>query len=79
MNDDMTMESDSEARFGIGLDVTRPTESQLKLMTSKERRQLRNKLSARNFRVRRKGTTTISISRRYYFFFFTSKKSTTRH
>ncbi|KAF9903705.1 hypothetical protein EC991_003432 [Linnemannia zychae] len=54
MNDDMAMESDSEARFGLGSDFTKPTESQLKLMTSKERRQLRNKLSARNFRVRRK-------------------------
>ncbi|KAI9477779.1 MAG: hypothetical protein EXX96DRAFT_568166, partial [Benjaminiella poitrasii] len=30
------------------------TDSQLKLMTSKERRQLRNKISARNFRNRRK-------------------------
>lgn len=29
--------------------------SKLKQMTSKERRQLRNKISARNFRVRRKG------------------------
>lgn len=31
------------------------SESQLKAMTSKERRQLRNKISARNFRNRRKG------------------------
>lgn len=54
MNDDMAMESDSEARFGHGSEFAKPTESQLKLMTSKERRQLRNKLSARNFRVRRK-------------------------
>ncbi|KAF9140059.1 hypothetical protein BGX30_007097 [Mortierella sp. GBA39] len=54
MNDDMAMESDSEARFGLGSEFAKPTESQLKLMTSKERRQLRNKLSARNFRVRRK-------------------------
>ncbi|KAG0219704.1 hypothetical protein BGX33_001470 [Mortierella sp. NVP41] len=54
MNDDMSMESDSDARFGHGSDFAKPTESQLKLMTSKERRQLRNKLSARNFRVRRK-------------------------
>ncbi|KAK3842597.1 MAG: hypothetical protein J3R72DRAFT_128956 [Linnemannia gamsii] len=54
MDDDMAMESDSEARFGLGSDFAKPTESQLKLMTSKERRQLRNKLSARNFRVRRK-------------------------
>ncbi|OAQ32447.1 hypothetical protein K457DRAFT_135359 [Linnemannia elongata AG-77] len=28
-------------------------------MTSKERRQLRNKISARNFRVRRKGEWTV--------------------
>ncbi|KAG0303267.1 hypothetical protein BGZ97_001978, partial [Linnemannia gamsii] len=55
MNDDMAMESDSEmARFSHGSEFAKPTESQLKLMTSKERRQLRNKLSARNFRVRRK-------------------------
>ncbi|KAG0363340.1 hypothetical protein BGX24_004906 [Mortierella sp. AD032] len=47
-------DNDSEARFGLGSDFAKPTESQLKLMTSKERRQLRNKLSARNFRVRRK-------------------------
>lgn len=33
-----------------------PTDAQLKLMPSKERRQLRNKISARNFRNRRKGT-----------------------
>jgi hypothetical protein len=32
-----------------------PTDAQLKLMPSKERRQLRNKISARNFRNRRKG------------------------
>lgn len=31
------------------------SETQLKQMTSKERRQLRNKISARNFRTRRKG------------------------
>jgi hypothetical protein len=31
------------------------TDAQLKMMTSKERRQLRNKISARNFRNRRKG------------------------
>ncbi|KAG1344095.1 hypothetical protein G6F62_004591 [Rhizopus arrhizus] len=34
------------------------SESQLKLMTSKERRQLRNKISARNFRNRRKEYVT---------------------
>jgi hypothetical protein len=33
----------------------RPDPDTLKKMTSKERRQLRNKISARNFRVRRKG------------------------
>lgn len=33
-----------------------PTDAQLKMMPSKERRQLRNKISARNFRNRRKGT-----------------------
>jgi hypothetical protein len=33
----------------------RPDPETLKKMTSKERRQLRNKISARNFRVRRKG------------------------
>jgi hypothetical protein len=31
------------------------SDSQLKSMSSKERRQLRNKISARNFRNRRKG------------------------
>jgi hypothetical protein len=31
------------------------TTDQFKMMTSKERRQIRNKLSARNFRNRRKG------------------------
>lgn len=34
----------------------------LKRLTPKERRQLRNKLSARNFRVRRKGLFTFKIS-----------------
>lgn len=36
--------------------------SKLKQMTSKERRQLRNKISARNFRVRRKGKFTTFLS-----------------
>ncbi|KAF9922046.1 hypothetical protein FBU30_007888 [Linnemannia zychae] len=54
MNDDMAMESDSESRLGSRSEYGKLSESQLKLMTSKERRQLRNKLSARNFRVRRK-------------------------
>lgn len=35
-----------------------PTHEQLKMMPSKERRQLRNKISARNFRNRRKGIIT---------------------
>lgn len=37
-----------------------PSSAALKKMTSKERRQLRNKISARNFRVRRKGKKTRS-------------------
>lgn len=37
-------------------DLIDATSSQLKQMTSRERRQLRNKISARNFRVRRKGS-----------------------
>lgn len=37
-----------------------PSSTDLKKMTSKERRQLRNKISARNFRVRRKGEHTMS-------------------
>jgi hypothetical protein len=36
-----------------------PSSTDLKKMTSKERRQLRNKISARNFRVRRKGEWTV--------------------
>ncbi|KAG0047777.1 hypothetical protein BGZ83_007237 [Gryganskiella cystojenkinii] len=54
LQDDMFMDSDSEDRPLNGNDPLNPTPSQLKMMTSKERRQLRNKLSARNFRVRRK-------------------------
>ncbi|ORY97004.1 hypothetical protein BCR41DRAFT_231561 [Lobosporangium transversale] len=42
-----------EAQPGIKIDDI-PSSSDLKKMTSKERRQLRNKISARNFRVRRK-------------------------
>lgn len=38
-----------------------PTDAQLKMMPSKERRQLRNKISARNFRNRRKGTPNENI------------------
>jgi hypothetical protein len=37
----------------------------LKKLTPKERRQLRNKISARNFRVRRKGNTLF-----IYLFYF---------
>lgn len=36
-----------------------PSESELKKMTSKERRQLRNKISARKFRSRKKGNQAI--------------------
>ncbi|KAF9973479.1 hypothetical protein BGZ73_003278 [Actinomortierella ambigua] len=61
MKDDMAMDSDSEGHGGANggqddedRDPLKPSASELKKMTSKERRQLRNKLSARNFRVRRK-------------------------
>ncbi|KAF9574737.1 hypothetical protein EC968_005742 [Mortierella alpina] len=54
IKDNMHMDSDSEDVEIHGSDPLKPTESELKNMTSKERRQLRNKLSARNFRVRRK-------------------------
>ena len=36
-------------------DDWRPSPEEYKKMSSKEKRQLRNKISARNFRVRRKG------------------------
>lgn len=39
-------------------DDWRPTPEEYKKMSSKEKRQLRNKISARNFRVRRKGQYT---------------------
>jgi hypothetical protein len=39
-----------------------PSSKDLKKMTSKERRQLRNKISARNFRVRRKGASLYQTS-----------------
>lgn len=42
-------------RDGTDPDDWRPTVDEYKKMTSKEKRQLRNKISARNFRVRRKG------------------------
>ncbi|KAG0008636.1 hypothetical protein BGZ80_003226 [Entomortierella chlamydospora] len=51
MRDDASVDSDDEEH---GSDSHKPSASELKKMTSKERRQLRNKLSARNFRVRRK-------------------------
>ncbi|KAG0338411.1 hypothetical protein BG004_007244 [Podila humilis] len=59
MKDDMSMDSDSDSGPSHsmnpdGSDPLKPSPSELKKMTSKERRQLRNKLSARNFRVRRK-------------------------
>lgn len=40
-------------------DDWRPTMEEYQKMSSKEKRQLRNKISARNFRVRRKGNITI--------------------
>ncbi|KAG9321831.1 hypothetical protein KVV02_007145 [Mortierella alpina] len=59
MKDDVSMDSDSDCGPSHhdaqnGPDPLKPSPSELKKMTSKERRQLRNKLSARNFRVRRK-------------------------
>ncbi|KAG0266898.1 hypothetical protein DFQ27_009365 [Actinomortierella ambigua] len=61
MRDDMALDSDSDGHGGQhggqeddDRDPLKPSPSELKKMTSKERRQLRNKLSARNFRVRRK-------------------------
>lgn len=62
MKDDMSIESDSDEGPSHGdssSDPLKPSASELKKMTSKERRQLRNKLSARNFRVRRKGESLI--------------------
>lgn len=44
-------------------------ESQLKAMTPRERRQLRNKISARNFRNRRKGNETTHAERCYTTFY----------
>jgi hypothetical protein len=40
-------------------DDWRPTMEEYQKMSSKEKRQLRNKISARNFRVRRKGENTV--------------------
>ncbi|KAF9985923.1 hypothetical protein BGZ75_002421 [Mortierella antarctica] len=54
IKDNIHMDSDSEDLEINGSDPLKPSGSELKNMTSKERRQLRNKLSARNFRVRRK-------------------------
>lgn len=46
-------------------DDWRPTPEEYKKMSSKEKRQLRNKISARNFRVRRKGEGLFSKSSCY--------------
>lgn len=43
-------------------DDWRPSPEEYQKMTSKEKRQLRNKISARNFRVRRKGWSCLTIS-----------------
>ncbi|ORZ27200.1 hypothetical protein BCR41DRAFT_151257 [Lobosporangium transversale] len=63
MKDDVDMDSDSDHGSNQNndsqSDPLKPSPSELKKMTSKERRQLRNKLSARNFRVRRKGNITM--------------------
>ena len=40
----------------------RPSPEEYKKMSSKEKRQLRNKISARNFRVRRKGPPYLSLA-----------------
>jgi hypothetical protein len=50
--------SDDDMLLDEELAASNTSASQLKQMTSKERRQLRNKISARNFRVRRKGKFT---------------------
>lgn len=47
--------SDDDMMLEDELSSSNPNNSRSKQMTSKERRQLRNKISARNFRVRRKG------------------------
>ncbi|KAI1315260.1 hypothetical protein EDD11_001041 [Mortierella claussenii] len=54
MKDDISMDSEEDEHTDDTPDSLKPSASELKKMTSKERRQLRNKLSARNFRVRRK-------------------------
>ena len=46
-------------------DDWRPTPEEYKKLSSKEKRQLRNKISARNFRVRRKGSC-FSFSQNYF-------------
>lgn len=45
-------------------DEWRPTPEEYKKLSSKEKRQLRNKISARNFRVRRKGMSDFALDRR---------------
>ena len=42
-------------------DDWRPSPEEYKKMSSKEKRQLRNKISARNFRVRRKGEIIVVV------------------
>ena len=47
--------------FDSTLDDWRPTPEEYQKMSSREKRQLRNKISARNFRNRRKGEQAISL------------------
>lgn len=54
MSDDHLHQDDERSRQQED-QSDRPSESELKKMTSKERRQLRNKISARKFRSRKKG------------------------
>ena len=56
-------------------DDWRPSPEALAKMTSKEKRQLRNKISARNFRVRRKGGVEFAIPPIALIFF----QSTSQH
>ncbi len=50
------------ATTSVEPDDWRPTPEEYKKMSSKEKRQLRNKISARNFRVRRKGRYYLPLS-----------------
>lgn len=47
------------------LDDWRPSPEEYKKMSSKEKRQLRNKISARNFRIRRKGMFSYNFVNNY--------------